>query len=198
METKMMRRLILHLFVFCAIVSGRDVLSQVEQPKKHGLSIAVSRVDRNRDGYLITVEIANASDRRLFLPQSPYWRPNSEFGPRVQSLDAEQWSDGKTNLLPKGRSLSSSLPQQAGFFSVGPCRDLPFDEHWIPLGPGGHITDRIQAFEPGQHSYIPSSCGWKHARLLGPLRISVEAFPTAHFEQHDSVTASVDFPIPKR
>jgi len=192
-----MRRFVLLLFGFSVIVIGSDALAQVGR-SEHGLTVTVSHVERNRYGYLITVEIVNASSRSLFLPQAPGWRPDSELDPRVQSLDVKQWSDGKTNLLPAGRSLSSSLPRKAGYFSVGPCRDIPFDEHWIPLNPGERITDQIQAFEPDEHVYIPSSCTWRHARLLGPLRISVEAFHTAHIKPHDSVIGSVDFPVPQR
>jgi hypothetical protein len=197
MKTHVMRCFVLLLFGFSRFVIGTYALAQVGRAERM-LTVAVSRVERNRYGYLITVEIVNASDHRLFLPQAPGWRPNSELDPRVQSLDVEQWSDGKTNLLPAGRSLSSSLPQKAGYFSVGPCRDIPFDEHWIPLNPGEHITDQIQAFESGQHDYISSSCTWRHARLLGPLRISVAAFHTAHIKPRDSVMGSVDFPVPQR
>lgn len=193
----MTRRFVLLLLGFSAIVFGHNALAQAAR-SDHGLVVIVRHMERNRFGFLITVEITNTSDRKLFLPQAPDWRPNAELDPRVQSLNVEQWSDGKTNLLSSGRSLSSSLPPKAGYFSVGPCRDLPFDGHWISLNSGDHITDQIQAFEPDQHDYIPSSCTWRHARLLGPLRISVEAFRTTGIKQHDSVMGSVIFTFPQR
>jgi hypothetical protein len=196
MEPHMTRRFLLLLFGLSVIVIGTNTLALVAHLAQ-GLTISVSQVERSRYGYLITVEIINASGHKLYLPQAPGWRLNSDINPRVQSLDIEQWSDGKTNLLPAGRSLSSSLPPKAGYFSVGPCRDIPFDEHWIPLNPGEHIKDQIEAFEPDQHDFIPSSCTWRHARLLGQLRISVAAFRTAHIKLHDSVTGSVDFPVPQ-
>jgi hypothetical protein len=190
----MTRRFVLVLLGLSAIVFGSDTLTQGAR-SDHALAISVSHIDRNRFGVLVTIEIANTSDHKLFLPQAPGWRPNSKLEPRVQSLDIEQWSDGKTNLLPSGRSLSSSLPHKAGYFSVGPCRDIPFDEHWISLNPGQHITDQIQAFEPDQHDYIPSSCAWRHAHLRGPFRISVAAFPVAHIKPHDSVNGSMYFSV---
>ncbi len=191
----MTRRFILLLFGLLAIVIGTGTLAQVGG-REHGLTIDVTHVERNRYGYLITIEIINVSESKLYLPQAPGWQPNSDRGPRVQTLDVEQWSDGKTNLLPAGRSLSSSLPPKAGYFSVAICRDVPFDEDWIPLNPGEHITDQIQAFEPDRHDFIPSSCTWRHACLLGPFRISVAAFHTAHIKPHDSVMGSVYFAVP--
>lgn len=193
----MTRRFLVLLLGFFAIVFGSDALAQASRSDQ-GLTITVNHIERNRFGLLITVEIANTSGRKLFLPQAPGWRPDSNLDPRAQSLDVAQWSDGKNNLLPAGRSLSSSLPPKTGYFSVGPCRDVPFDGNWIPLGPGEHLTDQIQAFEPDQHDFIPSSCTWRHARLLGPLRVSVEAFRTTHIKQHRSVTGSVDFPVPQQ
>ena len=193
----MTRRSVLLLLGFSAIVFGHHALAQAAR-SDHGLTVIVRHMERNRFGFLHTVEIVNTSGRDLVLPQAPDWRPNAEFDPRVQSLNVEQWSDGKTNLLSSGRSVSSSLPPKVGYFSVGPCRDLPFDGHWISLNSGDQITDQIQAFELDQHDYIPSSCTWRHARLLRPLRISVEAFRTADIKQHDSVMGSVVFTFPQR
>lgn len=191
----MTRRFILRLLGLSVIVFGSDALARVPRSDQ-GLTITVSHIQRNRFGLLITVEIANTSGRKLFLPQAPGWRPHSNLDPRVQSLDIAQWSDGNNNLLPARRSLSSSLPPKTGYFSVGPCRDLPFVGNWIPLGPGEHMTDQIQAFEPAQHDFIPSSCTWRHARLLGPLRLSAKAFRSASIKQQGSVTGSLDFPVP--
>lgn len=190
------RRFVLLLLGFSAVLFGSVALAQVPRSDQR-LTVTVTHVERNRFGVLITVKIANTSDHRLFLPQAPGWGTYNNLDPRVLTLGVQQWSDGKTNLLAAGRSLSSSLPPEARYFSVGPCRDLPFDDHWIRLEPGDHITDQIQAFEPHEDDFIPSSCGWRHARLLGPLRISVGAFRKTRIGTRRSVTGSVDLPVPQ-
>jgi hypothetical protein len=70
MKTQVMRCFVLLLFGFSGIVIGTYALAQVGRAE-HMLTVAVSRVQRNQYGYLITVEIVNASDHRLFLPQAP-------------------------------------------------------------------------------------------------------------------------------
>ena len=55
-----MTRRFLLLFGLSAIAVGTDALAQVGRPE-NGLTISVSHVERNRYGYLITVEIINAS-----------------------------------------------------------------------------------------------------------------------------------------
>lgn len=162
---------------------------------RRAMTINVTHVERNRQGFLITVDLVNESGRTLFLPEAPEWRADSPGSPRIQSLDVEQWSDGKTNLLAAGRSLSGSLPPRPGYFSVGPCRDLPFDGHWISLAPRQHITDHIQAFEPPSNDYIPSSCTWRHAHLSDQLRVSASAYSSKRIQMGRATNAVKDFPL---
>lgn len=125
---------------------------------------------------MVKFEIRNTGSRSLYFPQSPYWQPGSKET-AIQSLDIEQWFDGKTNMLEKGRSLSASTPVKQGFYSVGPCHDVPWDHKWIVLEAGQVHSGQIAAFEPGT-SYIPSSCSWHHAHLGGLIRLEVNAYPS--------------------
>lgn len=88
--------------------------AQTAQPGER-LAISVTKIDRNEHGFLISVEITNLSERTLFLPQASGWLP-FRYRPRVNSLDIEQWSDGKTNLPP--REQISPL-QRTGTFQSG-------------------------------------------------------------------------------
>jgi hypothetical protein len=80
-------------------------------------------------------------------------------------------------MLEKGRSLSASLAVKPGFYSVGPCHDVPWDHKWVELKAGQAYTGQIAAFEPSD-SYIVSSCGWHHAHLGGLIRLEVNAYPS--------------------
>jgi len=187
-----LRRLLLLIFGLVAIVAEHLAPAQ-DRRSGSDLMIRVTHVERNRYGFLITVDLMNDSGRTLFLPEASGWRKDSPGMPRIQSLGVGQWSDGKTNLLASGRSISSSLPPRAGYFSVGPCRDIPFDGHWISLVPSQHFADQIQAFEPPSDGYIPSSCTWRHAHLRDQLRVSLRAFQAAQISMRNSVYTSASF-----
>ena len=151
----------LTLLAFIAVFPG--ALAQAKQ-QSTDLTVNVTDVQREAHGFRVKVKIVNTSRRVLFLPQSPSW-PQYPYRPQVLSLEVEQLSDGKTNLLPQGRSLSSSLPHQPGYFSIGPCRDVPFNGHWIRLDPGRTLSDEIPVSDPSTADYIPTSCTWRSAHL---------------------------------
>jgi hypothetical protein len=129
----------------------------------------------------------------LFLPQSSDW-PNFKDRPRIYSLDVEQWSDGKTNLSPVGQKLQSVNPR-VGFLSLGPCRDAVNNEGWIRLSPGKQISDQIQAFEPSSVDYGNTACPLRIAHLGDKLRVSVTAFPSAHWRDDKTIKAATKFLI---
>jgi hypothetical protein len=185
-----------HLLGMLVLATGTALCPLVAQVvhSQERLRIDVTHIEQNASGFLITVEITNVTKRTMFLPQSPGW-PTYAYRPEILSLAVQQWTDGKTNLLVRGRSLSSSLPSGPGYFSVGPCNDIGFNGHWIELAPSRHITDQIQAIEPSSVDYIPSSCTWRHAHLSDRLRISVSAFPSAHSRPNRAISASIDFPV---
>jgi hypothetical protein len=190
-----MRWLVLTFLGVFTLLTGSGLAAQSSR-SRHGLVVSVTHTERNQYGILINVEIVNASERKLFLPQEQVWHPNIGLYFRVASLEVEQWSDGKTNLLPEGSTLTTL--QKTGYFSVGTCNDAPFEGRWIQLNPGDHLSDQVQAFEPDQVDFVPSSCTWRHAHLLGPLRVSVKAFPAPHFKLHNSVTGLASFPVPQQ
>ncbi len=161
------------------------------------LTVNVTSVKREAHGFLVKVRIANTSKRVLFLPQSPGW-PQYQYRPQILSLDVQQWSDGETNLLPSGRSLSSSLPHHPGYFSVGPCRDNPFEGHWISVSPGTSISDEIPVSDPSTAGYIPSSCTWRSAHLGPTVRISVTARPSRRMRGGHEITAWADTALPSK
>jgi hypothetical protein len=157
--------------VLVASAAGlRPIVSDTSQPMR----VTISSVEHRTFGSVIRFEIRNTGNHPLFFPQSPYWQPGSNE-PAIQSLDIEQWSDGKTNMLDRCRSLSASVHVKPGFYSVGPCHDLPWNHKWIVLPAGQVYSEQIAAFEPGA-SYIPSSCSWHHAHLGGLIRVEVNAY----------------------
>jgi len=185
--------------VFLAFALGATafpLLSFAQNAKpEDGLAISVTRVDSEKDGFLITVEITNRSRQSLFLPQSSVW-PLFKDLPRIYSLDVEQWVDSKTDLSPIGRKLQSDAPR-FGFESVGGCRDSVENQGWIRLSPGKHISDQIHAFEPSSVDYGNSACPLRMAHLGDKLRVSVAAFPSTHLLADKAIAAFADFPLPK-
>jgi hypothetical protein len=144
-----------------------DLLPQVE--------ITVTHTDKTKYGYLLTVEITNNSARTLYFPTISYLSSDNLAPPQINSLAVEQWSDGKSNILPGGRTLDSAGPLKPGFFSVGPCHDDPWDGKWIVLQPGKSFQDQITAFEPPT-GYITVMCRWRSAHLGGDARISLGGY----------------------
>jgi hypothetical protein len=161
------------------------------------LTVNVTGGQRETYGFLVRVRIVNTSTRVLFLPQSPGW-PQFADRPQVLSLNVEQWSDGETNLMPPGRSLSSSLPHHPGYFSVGPCRDLPFEGHWIPVSPGTALSDEIPVFDPSTADYIPSSCTWRSAHLGPTVRVTVTARSSRSMRRGYEMIAWADTALPSK
>ena len=187
-----MRRTLL-IFVFCAIPIASLCFAQSAAPV-NDLSMRIARIDSNASGFLITVDVSNRSQRSLFLPQSSDW-PIFEYRPRINSLDVEQWFDGKTNLSPIGKKLQSINPR-VGFLSVGPCRDAVTHEGWIRLSPGMHILDKIQASEPSSIDYGNSACPLRMAHLSDKLRITLTAYSSTHIREKEAIKASLEFALP--
>ena len=185
---------ILTLLAFITVISNAS--AQANRPSGD-LTVNVTGVQREAHGFLVKVRIANTSKRVLFFPQAPGW-PQFPYRPQVLSLNVEQWSDGETNLLPLGRSLSSSLPHHPGYFSVGPCRDIPFEGHWIPVSPGAALTDEIPVFDPSAADYISSSCTWRSARLGPTVRVSVTARSSKSMRNSHEMTAWSDTALPSK
>jgi hypothetical protein len=155
------------------------------------MKVTVVSVEHSSYGSVVRFEIRNTSSRSLYFPQSSYWEPGSKET-AIQSAQIEQWSDGKTNLLEKGRSLSASAAVRPGFYSIGPCHDVPWDHKWIVLRSGQVYSDQIAAFEPGDR-YIPSSCSWHHEHLGGLIRLEVNAYTSKTFtSQVTRVSDSVE------
>lgn len=102
-------KMLARILTLLAFLTGISSASAQANQQSADLTVHVTDVQRKAHGFLVKVKIANTSKRVLFLPQSPSW-PQFPYRPQVLSLNVEQWSDGKTNLLPLGRSLSSSLP----------------------------------------------------------------------------------------
>jgi hypothetical protein len=163
---------VLAILLVASVLSLRPTVNGASQPMR----VTFVSVEHRPFGSVIRFEIRNAGNRSLYFPQSPYWQPGSTE-PAIQSLDIEQWSDGKTNMLERGRSLSASLAVKPGFYSVGPCHDVPWDHKWVVLKAGQVYSGQIAAFEPGD-SYIPTSCSWHHAHLGGLIRLEVNAYPS--------------------
>jgi hypothetical protein len=189
-----MIRLILLASVLGTVESPYLVLAQTAKPDD-GLAISVTHIESDKYGFLITVEITNRSRRPLFLPQSSAW-PVSKEGPRIYSLDVEQWVDSKTSLSPIGQKLQSVDPR-FGFLSVGGCKDAVENDGWIRLPPGMHISDRIHAYEPSAVDYGNSVCPLRMAHLDSKLRVSVAAYPSARLLAGKVISAFVDFPLPQ-
>jgi hypothetical protein len=183
---------ILTLLAFLTCISSASAQTKRQSAD---MTVDVTDVQHGAHGFLVKVKIANTSKRVLFLPQSPGW-PQFQYRPQVLSLNVEQWSDGKTNLLPLGRSLSSSLPHQPGYFSVGPCRDVPFEGHWIPVAPGTTLTDEIPVFDPSTADYIPSSCTWRSARLGPTVRVFVTAYTSKSMRNSHELIVWADTALP--
>jgi len=156
-----------------SILANR-VCAQENATPSHDLGVKVTAIRHEAHEDVLEISVENTSHHALYLAQSPAW-PHWHYRPRLLTLDVDQWSDGKTNLLPKGRSLSSSRPPQAGYFSVGPCRDVPFDNHWIRLAPGQTVNDEISAYDPSDSGYIPTSCTWRAAHLAATVRLTISA-----------------------
>ena len=183
------------VLMLIAFITGIPGASAQANRQSGDLTLTVTSVQREAHGYLVKVKTANISRQSLFFPQSPSW-PQLSYRPQVLSLDVEQWSDGKANLLPRGRSLSSSLPHHPGYFSVGPCRDVPFDGHWISVAPGKALADKILVFDPSSADYIPTSCTWRAARLGPVVRVSVTAGPSKSMRTDDEISAWADVALP--
>jgi hypothetical protein len=167
-----LHRGVLAILLVASVSSLRPTVNAASQPMR----VTVVSVEHRPFGSVIRFEIRNAGNHSLYFPQSPYWQPGSTE-PAIQSLDIEQWSDGKTNMLEKGRSLSAPLAVKPGFYSVGPCHDVPWDHKWVVLEAGQVYSGQIAAFEPGD-SYIVSPCSWHHAHLGGLIRLEVKAYPS--------------------
>jgi hypothetical protein len=166
-----MRSLLLLLLVIHLAASGADAQAVEVSP----VGVKVTGYAAFAYGYRIHVTVTNRSKRRLYLPQSPYWEDQHPLPPKIASLGVSQWLNGKTNMLAAGRSFEANSPAEPGYYSVGPCHDLPFDNKWITLAPGESLDDVIEAFEPGE-GYISAVCPWRHAHVGGRLQISVSAF----------------------
>jgi hypothetical protein len=138
------------------------------------IEVKVTSTEQTKYGYLLTVGITNNSTRTLYFPQSSYWSSDRSDPPQINSLDIQQWSDGKTNILP-GRRFEGTGPMDEGFFSVGPCRDTPRTGEWIVLESGKSFEDRITAFEP-PIGYITVMCRWRSAHLGGEARIVLSGY----------------------
>jgi len=177
-------------FVLGAVTSPSLSFAQNANPDDR-LAISVTRIDRDKHGFLITVEIANRSQQTLFLPQSSDW-PDFKYLPRIYSVDVEQWVDSKTDLSPIGRKLQATAPR-FGFQSVGGCRDAVVNEGWIRLSRGKRISDQIHAFEPSSIDYGNSACPLRMAHLGDKLRVSVAAFPSAHLLADKAISAFAEF-----
>jgi hypothetical protein len=180
-----------------ALISGMPLFptqAQTVQPVGR-LAISVTHIDRNENGFLISVDIMNRSNHSFYLRQAAGW-PVFKYRPQFDSLDVQQWSDGKTNLSPIGLKLRSISPGY-GYFSIGPCRDVVSDDNWIRLAPGNHISDQIQAFEPSLPGVGNSVCPMRFAHFSDKVRVSVTAFPSAHWRADKALTVSTEFPLPK-
>ncbi len=60
-------------------------------------------------------------------------------------------------MLAPGRAIMAGQPTPPGYYPVGPCHDLPFENRWIEIVPGGTMIDEIDAFDPGD-DYISGVC----------------------------------------
>jgi hypothetical protein len=182
-----------HICLAIVLITGTHLCSPQAQTAQasHHVSVTVTHIDRNEFGFLISVDIANLSEQTLFLPQASEWL-TYKYGPRVNSLNVEQWSDGKTNLPPKEQMWPVS---RAGYYSVGPCRDVG-SSGWVRLSPREHIADRIQAFDPSSVNYGNSVCPIRFAHLGDKLRLSIRAFPSAHWQISKAIDASTEFSLP--
>jgi hypothetical protein len=161
----------------CQVGAGRT------NPK---ITVVIQSIKQTGFGAEAEVQIKNSGTRPVFLPQSPYWHVGSDET-AINTLAIEQWSDGKTNLLKPGRSIFASSPVEPGFYSVGPCHDIPWQHRWIRLAPGQLYSTQIAAFEPGE-GYIVSSCPWIHAHLAGKIRVQLTAYTAKVFS--DPITIS--------
>lgn len=168
--------------------------AQTARPGR-GLAISVTHIERNEYGFLISVYIVNRSERTLFLRQATGW-PEFKHRPQIDSLYVQQWSDGKTNLSPIGLKLSS-IPPGYGYFSIGPCMDVVSDDNWIRLAPGNQFSDQIQAFDPSLPDVGNSVCPMRFAHFSDKVRVSVTAFPSAHWRADKALSVSTEFPLPK-
>jgi hypothetical protein len=139
------------------------------------VEIKVGHIEKTRYGYLLNVEITNDGAKPLYFPQSSYWDANHSDPPKINSLGIEQWSDGKTNILPGRRTIDSNGEMKPGFFSIGPCHDDPGSGRWIMLEPGKTFEDQITAFEPPT-GYITVMCRWRSAHLGGDARIVLSGY----------------------
>jgi hypothetical protein len=139
------------------------------------IEIKVTHTEQTKYGYLLIVEIINNSAKTLYFPQSSYWIANHSNPPQINSLGVQQWSDGKTNILPGGRTIDLTGQMEPGFFSVGPCHDDPGTGKWIVLQSGKSFEDRITAFEP-PIGYITVMCRWRSAHLGGKARIVLSGY----------------------
>ena len=171
------------------------LVSAQDADSAKNLTISVAKVSRTDYGFLIQVNISNTSRHVLFLPQSPY---GPKGFPRILSLDAEQWSDGKTNLRPPGQSFGSSLPPRAGYFSIGPCRDVPFDRRWISLAPGATLEDEIPIFDPSRSNFSPSSCTWRAAHLGPTVRLTVTAGLSRTIRSANKISTYTDVDLTRK
>ena len=149
-------------------------VAQGKVSQRPQIEVQVTNTEQTKYGYLLTVEITNNSPRTLYFPRSSYWSSNRSDPPQINSLDIQQWSDGKINILP-GRLFEGTVPMDAGFFSVGPCHDDPWTGKWIVLQSGKSFEDRIMAFEPPT-GYITVMCRWRSAHLGGKARIVLSGY----------------------
>jgi hypothetical protein len=191
-----MNRVTLIAFALIVAVFSHRSLAQTVQPEER-LAIAVTNIERNEFGYLISVEITNRSARVLFLPQSSGWHLPFRYRPRIYTLGIGQWSDGQTNLSPIGKQLSASMPPGSGYFSVGPCTDSASEDGWVKLEPGKHISDQIQAWDPALRTGN-SVCPMRFTHFNGKLQIAVTAFSSAYLRDKEAVSTSLEFSIPRQ
>jgi len=145
------------LLAIFSLATGR-MCAQQSGAGFNGLSLRVTGNRHEAREYVTDVLIKNTSDHVLYLAESPHWR----HGPRFLTLSVEQWSNGKTDLLSKGRLLS-------------PCREVATENQWIRLDPGATLTDEIDTVDPSASGFLPNSCTWRaeHFDTIGKVTLSV-------------------------